>query len=512
LSVEPDAFALAAGETADLRALLDLPARPTPIDVFFVLDTSTSMGGVIDGLVASVEQAAADLAGRELDVHVGAAEFNDRANFVPYRRLVNIGPFDCKLGRALDAIELQGGAETHLLALHNAVTGAGGHRVNPGKQADFRPGSLRLVVHATDDTIDDREDEPTPDQVAEAFRSAGVLHVGLNALATAGLTPDAGTSLDVHDVLADLSRRTGALAPPGGLDCDGNGVDDVAEGEPVTCDIGDLLLTGVGAGIGDVVVQVISALRATTTVELAATAPSFVQVALDQPTVDADLAEPNNLPFTGTVTCNGDTTGQAGDLTFVATIAGTEVTSVVAPITCGSPPVEDDPAPQSAPPAAEPAPNPSPEPAPSPNPTPEANPAPAPAPAPPIPIAISAPAPAPASAPAPAPVPAPAAASAPAAAPAPGAAPAPAAAAAPAPATSPGGATGLAVGRQSEERSSAAQAFVGDETHHFVAAPVGRSADPTAIVRLVGAIGLLATAGALRARRPAPRLRLRRNG
>jgi hypothetical protein len=54
--------------------------------------------------------------------------------------------------------------------------------------------------------------------------------------------------------LQSIATATNALAPPGGADCDGDGIPDIPEGEPLVCQIASS-----GEGIGKAVVKVVDA-------------------------------------------------------------------------------------------------------------------------------------------------------------------------------------------------------------------------------------------------------------
>ena len=54
--------------------------------------------------------------------------------------------------------------------------------------------------------------------------------------------------------LKALATATGALAPPGGVDCDADGIMDILEGEPLVCPVG-----ASGVGIAEAVIAVVEA-------------------------------------------------------------------------------------------------------------------------------------------------------------------------------------------------------------------------------------------------------------
>jgi photosystem II stability/assembly factor-like uncharacterized protein len=469
LRADPSTVTLPAGGQTTIDAVLEVPPRPSPIDVFFLVDTSNSMGDEIDSLRDTLAEAAANLAARDLDVHAGLGEYNDALTRAAYRRLVDIGPIDCRIPRALDGIEVGGMFEHHLLALEQVVTGAGSARVAPGGQATFRPGARRLVLHATDEPFDPNFVEPTRDVVGAAYRAAGVLHIGLNALAAWQAETRAAPS-DVRADLDDMARRTGALAPEGGIDCDGNGLTDIPEGEPVTCDVGGLLATTgfYGGNIGRVVTEVVSAMRSTAMVRLAARAPAGVQVEVLDPEREVDLAEHSTVRYQVRITCPaaGEGTGPH-TIELDASTPAEQLANAMATVTCGAAAgtVPAEPAePSPAPGAPEPA-----------NPTQPSPATPAPSPPPPVPVPATGPAPVPATGPAPAAGPSVAASQV--ANPAGAGAPAPAAGTAqgtaPVAGTAPGAAQGIA-----PAASPGAAPAPGGSPAQVAAAPGGGGASP----------------------------------
>jgi hypothetical protein len=267
------------GQTATFTAVADIAPRPTPVDVFFVIDSSNSMGPVFDSLKLSIHKASADLASSGIAVQVGVADFSD-LQVRPYRRLLALEPVDCDIVRALATVTTTGGAEPHRLALEQAVTGSGRRevRVPRGQSAGFRPGTLRLVVHATDERIDGRLPySPSHEALVEMFRRERVLHVGLTVAQVTGVSGDIGAFDDPDRVGRDLdalARDTGAVAPANGLDCDGDGAMDLKPGAPVNCKFGIGVTTGTGAvgqaSVGQLVTQIVRALRSTTPVSLVA--------------------------------------------------------------------------------------------------------------------------------------------------------------------------------------------------------------------------------------------------
>ena len=349
----PPELGLVAGETGSIPVHLDMPPRPTPVDVFFLVDTSGSMGDGIDGLRQSIASAGDELRAAGIDVWVGLAEFSDRA-LRPYRRLVPLGPLDCRMERALVAIRTSGGTEPHLLALHQAVSGAGasavrnGWAVPRGRGATFRPGALHLVFHATDEPVrTDVEASPSRSRVAAAFAAASAKHVGIHALD--------GTTPEVEGVATSETRRsldamavaTKSFAPAGGIDCTGDGTVDLDQGQPLTCAVGGLVVVDFGGGnsstFGRIASQVVQALRSTTdvTLRVVGTDVAALGATLGTPVRALDLAAANSVDDSLTVRCPtvlGAGAAPRRDVAVEAVVAGTVVARGATTVTCTATP------------------------------------------------------------------------------------------------------------------------------------------------------------------------------
>ncbi len=255
---------LLVGTRATLPFRVDVPPRTPRLDVVFLGDTSESMTDHLPALRRDLVRSLARLAG-DVDVWAGVAQAKTDAAPPVYRRERDVGPLGPGVVAALDRLDPRNGSglETQLIGLDQIVTGAGmdacpsatvagqrssrclnppvgslcevqpdtaGCAVRPGQQADFRDGALHVVVDATDTTFRNPEGTPRGSDgridlagVAAKYREAGVLHVGL-AVDPEGV-PD----------LAAMSTLTGAVAPGGGLDCDGDGRVDVGAGRPAVC-------------------------------------------------------------------------------------------------------------------------------------------------------------------------------------------------------------------------------------------------------------------------------------
>lgn len=251
---------LGIGDTRTVTYDLRLPPRPVPLDVFFVIDTSSSMTRTINGLAESIQGIVDGLNLAKIDVQFGLAEYRSypsrnpprpdiEENYV-YKRIAKLPATLDQLEDAIEQLQADAGGfyDAHLSALYQSVTGTGEDvfpvgisneaDVPPNLDADWREKALRVVINATDERFGrseggnglvgtDPSEAPPPnirsfEEVAAAFSADDVHHVGLSI----GKAP-------LED-MQRVSRDTGTYAT-GPVDCDGNGTADVATGQPLVC-------------------------------------------------------------------------------------------------------------------------------------------------------------------------------------------------------------------------------------------------------------------------------------
>lgn len=373
------------GATATVDYELDLPAQPVPVDVFFLLDSSTTMGPLIQGLAQGLDQLVRQLIDAQLNVQFGLADFNDsRSDGVRYRRRIDVSRPSQELQHSLSSITEHGGNEPHLTALDQMVTGSGilnpsrGREVQPGQDATWRPGSVRIAVIATNEPYGqppgyeeycyhhDNTQYEDPDGPSEAtamahLREDGVRLVGIEyeydprynngdeiepdeelcmAQRPSGRSP-------VRVQLDRWTAATGAVAPRGGIDCDGDGNIDLHEGDPLACTLPKDAGSGV-VEITDPLVRLILSVRDPRPVEVTAASQDGATVAV-RPAADfsaVDVRSDHVLGFTATFSCTPDEAGRQLPVTLTARVAGEEVAQAPARVVCGPQPAEDVGAPE----------------------------------------------------------------------------------------------------------------------------------------------------------------------
>lgn len=369
------------GGSEKVRYTLTLPPAPTPIDIYLLVDNSGSMSPIIQALKDDLGSVVQRLYDTGVDVQVGVGQINvepekqslpiddpdteyDESKPRPiYQVLRKIGPVNGDLYDALSKVDGNGGSgqEPQLEALWQSVMGKGmsfgnlgwlaGYSIPPDHDAEFRDplDPIKVIVHATDEAFGRTigcvkvNEEPKPgcqsnahndfEEVAATLRTAGVKQIGLsqsNDLAGADLER--------------MARLTGAVAPRGGTDCDGDGrigPDDVRAGRPLVC--------GQSHGLSDTLVNLIRSLNDRQSISVhARPAPNIHGgLAIDY---DIDAKQPTTRTFTVTYSCKGMASGEYAN-SITAALRGITIAKAAATVTCEGtdppqqqPPVFEEPA------------------------------------------------------------------------------------------------------------------------------------------------------------------------
>ncbi|MGB8651920.1 MAG: vWA domain-containing protein [Mycobacteriales bacterium] len=271
---------------------LDLPKNPTPLDLFFLVDVSTSMEPYIDNLKKNINKVVDALTAAHVNLKVGIGtlgtapakgepEYPDAYVFPPtydssgrvhpgptyrkpriYERIRAIGDTGPALRKAVSSIQtetdpppprnMQGTYhEGQLLALEQMVTGSGVKTqlddqsglntysgVTPGQQANFRrnKGVRKIVVIASDEQFDMPYGTPTyPDSTPtnphlDFRRTLRILNqAGVGVFGITTGSPDSQGDMET------LARGTHTFAPPGGVSCGGDPPQQLPTGAPLVC-------------------------------------------------------------------------------------------------------------------------------------------------------------------------------------------------------------------------------------------------------------------------------------
>jgi len=358
------------GGSTDVDYQLNLPEQPTPIDVFFLLDTSGSTDPYIKGLQDGLGELATNLDKADVAAGYGLGEYQDTGG-LRYRRRVNIGPTDA-LKRSLAAIRTAGGEEPGYTAVHQAATGQGIEQVKAGRPVDknqsptWRQGTLRVVVHVADEPFSDDESGANRDQAVAALKDQRMTLIGIQVTdnppapgATAGCaavlrTDDPGQAINLNNTsdnpvralklrcqLEDLARETGALAPDGGIDCNSDGVVDVPGGSPMVCTLKREGTAGNKVvAMAKPLTELLKNLDDIQEVRLVPEDPKVgVEVTPGGNYTKLNLKEKHLASFKTRISCTAEQAGQAFPLTLNAK-AGVRVVGTARPrVVCGDPPL-----------------------------------------------------------------------------------------------------------------------------------------------------------------------------
>ena len=359
------------GESRSVDLKLKLPPAPTPLDVYFLIDTTSSMDSSIRGLARGVHDISQVLALSKIDVRFGLGEYKDYPiagygdpveNDVPYRQNRDLGPADGELVAAIEALQASGGGRVHipesqLTALYQSATGEGDPGfVEPGQEAGFRRDALKVLINITDAPFDNSPAHPSPpfDAVANELKGRGILQVGLAVYGPNGVD---GAS----QWLTQMAEATDTVAPVG-VDCDDDGIVDIERGAPLVCEINGEETTGVAA-LAPAILSSLKALTDSADVALVPTSGDLFVSSISPPVYpDVNVKVPNLLDFKLVVTCpRSGSDGGVIDLVTTVTqevVAGTALEVVCGPVEPETvlPPREENPPVAVVPPALAPQP------------------------------------------------------------------------------------------------------------------------------------------------------------
>ncbi len=264
----------AAGQQIIYDNTVACPSVFSAVDIYFLVDTS---GSFSDDLPVFKAQATgpggiiSTLRNANPNSKFGVGTFEDYPispfgsladGDVAYRRDIDL-TFDTVSVEAVitGLITRFGGdgPQSQLAALFQTATGAGQVIAAPfasasiaaGQQANFRDGATKIILLWTDASAHqpgDPGDIPYPGPTFAATISA---ILALDPPQVIGISSGGG---GLADLLA-IAAATDAFAPSGGVDCDGDGIIDIPEGEPLVCSI-----PSTGEGIGEAITTVVEAI------------------------------------------------------------------------------------------------------------------------------------------------------------------------------------------------------------------------------------------------------------
>ncbi len=359
LSPDDRVVKIDAGETKTVPYDLLVPKTKTPLDVYFLIDTSDSQQKFIAGLGGALEAIVNGLIRSGTDVRFGLAEYRNypdsepprvgplgpEPNFI-YQQRVDLGYDTTTLQTAIEDIDADGGGyyNAQLAALFHAASpqgedvdpvGPAGNDVPVSTHAEFRKNALRVALLVSDEefVVDPYPLDRTPpshlrqfDETAAALNAKGIKQIGLS------LALD-GIGKATEDMQA-MAAATDALAPAGGVDCDGDGLSDIAGGAPLVCEVSRGAL-GEGIGLASSIVNLVESIRTRSSVELEVDGPARVTEKVAPQRYESLVLQTNNrLDFGVTFRCPRSLAGDRIPVKLTATGLQSPV-SVGATVVCG---------------------------------------------------------------------------------------------------------------------------------------------------------------------------------
>jgi hypothetical protein len=232
------------------------PEPYTPsVDVFMLVDLTGSFYDDLPAFKAQAPDLIATLKSQYPDIRFGLGKFEDYPIWPfgnaawgdkAYQRLVDL-TFDANavLNTIAGLYTRDGvdGSESQLAALYQAATGGGqdlsgvgypGASIPAGQQANFRDGATKLILLWTDADFHHPGDPGNIPYPGPSFDETVDAILALDPPMVIGISSGGGGLTDLEAIAA----ATGALAPPGGIDTNGDGIIDIPEGEPLVATIG----------------------------------------------------------------------------------------------------------------------------------------------------------------------------------------------------------------------------------------------------------------------------------
>lgn len=238
VTIQPDSniVTLNPGETIDETITVTIPknAGPAKADVYFLADTTGSMGSILSAVQTGANNVLAALGGLGVDMVFGVGNYKDFATGGPFAFQHQVSPTNvaATVTAAINAWSAIGGGdipEGELFALDSLA-------VPPGGAIGWRAGSKRIIVWFGDAPGHDPVCTALSGvpAITEASATAKLVAQGITVLAISTANPglDADPKLGATDYVA-------LCGPPGGVP---------GQGTRIATNTGGAFVTGINAG------------------------------------------------------------------------------------------------------------------------------------------------------------------------------------------------------------------------------------------------------------------------
>jgi hypothetical protein len=225
------------GDVVDEMITVSIPkhAAPAKVDIYFLADTTGSMGSILNAVQAGANSVLAALGGLGADMAFGVGNYKDFASGDAYAFQHQVNPTNvaATVTAAINTWSAAGGSDTsegELFALDSLA-------IPPGPSVGWRGGSKRIIVWFGDapghDPICTALSGATA-AITEAGVTAKLVAEGITVLAISTANP--GLDGDPKAGAADYIAQCG---PPGGLP---------GQGTRIATSTGGVFVTGINAG------------------------------------------------------------------------------------------------------------------------------------------------------------------------------------------------------------------------------------------------------------------------
>ncbi|MBW1833597.1 MAG: hypothetical protein JRI62_02045 [Deltaproteobacteria bacterium] len=307
-----------------------------PVDLYVLVDLSGSYMDDIAEFKTNANSLINDLDTR-FDLKVGLGSFVDypinpfgSATYgdYAYQQVLDLTADTANVITAINGLSIVSGAgaddpESQLAALYQAATGAGqvisgypGATIATNQQANFRNNVIKLFLLWTDAPFHYPGDPGDISYPGPSFNDTISAIMALDPPQVLGIR--SGDDEGALEDLREIAEGTGALAPEGGVDCDGDGTNDILEGDPIVCSV-----AVTGEGIAQAMAAVVEAAVEPYTAEIVVRNPinlksKIVAVyILTTYIVDAQDIDPESICFGSVATPGiGDCTEAHGNYNF----------------------------------------------------------------------------------------------------------------------------------------------------------------------------------------------------
>jgi hypothetical protein len=342
------------GSSRTVQYQLALPANPTPLNVYFLVDVSSTLSDYQDQLNSSITAITQTLARKGVSLRagigtIGTGPSKGRPDYPqvsagvvdvahptqaprPYRKpslyhlLRRLGPVDAGFYQAVANVRTEtlpspnysansndarsgdpaDPEEGQLLAMEQSVNPSGvldptstpelpRYRVPGGQEAGFQPDPFQrnILLTATDEFF--ANPAGSPDKADGSLDFTRVIHELKNAqVQSIGLTiGETGSSSSLPD-LSTMATGTGAIAPPGGLAC--SDTERIPAGRPLVCTN--------SSNFGSLLSNVLSTLKDVQALTASVQGDSTVVQQITAPALaNTDVSKAHTLPLSVTYSC-----------------------------------------------------------------------------------------------------------------------------------------------------------------------------------------------------------------